>query len=83
MIDLDAIAKQERLLLAMERANELVTNEQAASNQFSKLDYFAAAALTGGFADPNSVGTCESFAVAAYKFARAMIEEGKKHEVKP
>ena len=41
-------------------------------------DYFAAAALQGSIANPNSNGNWEDFALDAYRYADAMLERRKR-----
>jgi hypothetical protein len=41
-------------------------------------DYFAAAALQGSIANPNSTGNWEDFALDAYRYADAMLERRKR-----
>ena len=43
----------------------------------SRLDLFAAHALSGMLADSNSAGTPEAFAQAAFRYATAMMRESK------
>jgi hypothetical protein len=43
-----------------------------------RLDLFAAHALSGMLADPNSVGTPDEFAKIAFHYAQAMMRESKR-----
>jgi hypothetical protein len=51
---------------------------QPIQNGMSLRDYFAAAALTGAMANPNTVSTQISIALAAYLCADAMLAERDK-----
>jgi hypothetical protein len=44
----------------------------------SRLDLFAAHALSGMLADPNLDGTSEEFAEDAFRYAQAMMRESKR-----
>lgn len=44
----------------------------------SRLDLFAAHALSGMLADPDTIGTPEEFAIDAFHYAQAMMRESKR-----